>query len=473
METQPNQHGLTQLFMSLGLAKDNPLTTLNSDLGKGDHAHGLGFEGVLADYMPEDPLSKRGLSDTTDSLSEVGLGLIQPATVDKALAGLENSGEDLLPPIGEPLPPTEETILNQPRGPKGGGLSQAGIEQDEALTQNVDVVDRPQENSTEVDDLLRQQGFHAQSLVTGLLPATTSANSAQHPIASSGMSPATNSAFNNSGLNNTAINNAALKKVSDPLAKAAGAISNSTVNDLGLDSGEGSNELILTRDRFLGAEGTTTNKMLSPERNALAPTLAQGPSAQTVPVMEAVPLAVSMNEDPTINSLEELADIEEIEQEGVETKLMSSERKQDEQTLKLTKGQQAWGDALAERITMNAAKDVKQVTIHLDPPELGSLELKLQVKDDQQTQVQVQVQNPQVKEALESSAHRLREMLAGQGLELSEFDVQTGANQQQAQQGDQQSGSEQQNSDTLGMEGEEIKVDISLPKNNNLLDTFV
>jgi len=182
-----------------------------------------------------------------------------------------------------------------------------------------------------------------------------------------------------------------------------------------------------------------------------------------------------MSEDPINQSLQDLTAAADIEKSEVEAKITTTERKQDDQVLKLNKGQQAWGDAISERISMNAAKNIKQVTIHLDPPELGSLELKLQIKDDQQTQVQVQVQNPQVKEALESSAHRLRDMLASEGLELAEFDVQTGAEQkgQDGEQDAQQSlAQEQQNSDTSFIEGEE-SLDISLPKNNNLLDTFV
>ncbi|MFT4765328.1 MAG: flagellar hook-length control protein FliK, partial [Oleispira sp.] len=192
--------------------------------------------------------------------------------------------------------------------------------------------------------------------------------------------------------------------------------------------------------------------------------------------MEAsVSLALALNEDPTTQSLDEMIDGEVIEKSEAEAKLTTLERKQDDQTLKLSKGQQAWGDAITERITMNAAKDIKQVTIHLDPPELGSLELKLQIKDDQQTHVQVQVQNPQVKEALESSAHRLREMLANQGLELSEFDVQadSGRGEQSAFGANEQGQGQSQDSDASDNSAEEISVEIPKAKNNNLLDTFV
>lgn len=190
-------------------------------------------------------------------------------------------------------------------------------------------------------------------------------------------------------------------------------------------------------------------------------------------------LAAKNNQDPVTQSLQDLNFIEEGEKLEAESKLVLGERKQDEQILKLTKRQQAWGDALTERISMNAAKDIKQVTIHLDPPELGSLELKMQVKDDQQTQVQVVVQNHQVKEALESSAQRLRDMLANQGLNLSEFDVHTDSGQGQGGRQDAELDADgrlaqegEADTDGLMTVGDEISLDINLPKNNNLLDTF-
>lgn len=93
--------------------------------------------------------------------------------------------------------------------------------------------------------------------------------------------------------------------------------------------------------------------------------------------------------------------------------------------------------ALAERIQTMMAGDIKQAFIRLDPPELGSLELRVQVHQDQ-TQVQIVTHSAQVREALEQHSARLREALAEQGLNLSNLDV-----------SDQQSG-EQRGSDSTG-----------------------
>ena len=301
-------------------------------------------------------------------------------------------------------------------------------------------------------NLLAQQGFYAQSLVSSLIDQKTVSSQANT-------------------LNAAAV---AAESSKSPSVMSQHLNQNTTSVMMTASELEGEGEL---NERFLGSESTSA--LATSKKSTLElMTTPQAPIAlkTLIPAEANINLALALNEDPTSQTLDELIDGEVIEKGELEAKSNLLERKQDDQTLKLSKGQQAWGDALTERITMNATKDIKQVTIHLDPPELGSLELKLHIKDDQQTQVHVQVQNHQVKEALESSAHRLRDMLAGQGLELSEFDVQAdaGRGDQSAFDSDSQQDKEQSpDSDTFQQEGEEISVDIAKTKNNNILDTFV
>jgi flagellar hook-length control protein FliK len=92
--------------------------------------------------------------------------------------------------------------------------------------------------------------------------------------------------------------------------------------------------------------------------------------------------------------------------------------------------------ALAERIQTMVAGDLKQAIIRLDPPELGALELRVQVQQEQ-TQVQILASTTQVREALEQHSARLREALAEQGLNLSNLDV---SDQQSGEQSGSQSG---------------------------------
>ncbi|EDO25399.1 predicted protein, partial [Nematostella vectensis] len=110
--------------------------------------------------------------------------------------------------------------------------------------------------------------------------------------------------------------------------------------------------------------------------------------------------------------------------------------------LEFGRDKEQWAPAMGSRIMTMVADNVQQAEIHLDPPELGSMEIKLQTTQEQAS-VQVQVQNPLVRDVLEANAQRLRDALAEQGLELAHFDV--SEQQQQAGQGRDQQGSEDRN----------------------------
>lgn len=455
METQPTQQGMMQLFMNLGLATDNPLNTLGSGAPSNDATNPLGFSSILAEYQPDSPLSLLPKTPQGEATSLVD-GLQSFLSSDPSVESLPVG---TLPPLGEELP-LVNTGLPLSSLLSTNFLEVAPLIRDKGLSKE------GAEKSLPLNDdpasVAASQGYHAQSLVTSLLPVKASPIVQPQDLSTPASSLAANM--------NTNLN---FRTVSNSLANPT-----STALDSELDGEAGAEFKSELNDRFLGAEGPTKKTMMSPKQELSSNTSLQtGSNTIPAPVVDTALLAaINAGEDPATESLQDINHIDDIEKAEGEAKLLSSERKQDDQTLKLTKGQQAWGDALSERISMNAAKDIKQVTIHLDPPELGSLELKLQIKDDQQTQVQVVVQNPQVKEALESSAQRLRDMLADQGLELSEFDVQTGAEQGSGQDGQDEeglAGSKQQDSDALLAEGEEVSIDISVPKNNNLLDTFV
>lgn len=101
-----------------------------------------------------------------------------------------------------------------------------------------------------------------------------------------------------------------------------------------------------------------------------------------------------------------------------------------------------WGNTLSQRIVTMVTDDVQQARIQLDPPELGSLQVRLQIQNDQAT-IHVQVQHGHVREALESNAFRLRDALASEGIELDSFDVESE---------DQQQGNLQQQADSQAEE---------------------
>ena len=65
----------------------------------------------------------------------------------------------------------------------------------------------------------------------------------------------------------------------------------------------------------------------------------------------------------------------------------------------------------------------KEAEIRLDPPELGSMQIRIR-SEAEQAQVNFVVQNQQAKEALEQSMPKLKEMLAEQGIQLGESNIQ-------------------------------------------------
>lgn len=88
---------------------------------------------------------------------------------------------------------------------------------------------------------------------------------------------------------------------------------------------------------------------------------------------------------------------------------------------------------MGERIMMMIGQGKQEVTIRLDPAELGSMHIKLQVQQDQ-LHVAIHTQVGQSRDIIEQNLPRLREQLAQQGINLGEASV-----EQQAQQGQQQS----------------------------------
>lgn len=97
-------------------------------------------------------------------------------------------------------------------------------------------------------------------------------------------------------------------------------------------------------------------------------------------------------------------------------------------------------DQLAERVQMMMSKNLKNIDIRLDPPELGRMHIRMNMQGDGAT-VHFTVANQHAREALEQTMPRLREMLAQQGVQLGDTSVQQqSAGQQQRYTGQEQSG---------------------------------
>ncbi|HIF9500998.1 TPA: flagellar hook-length control protein FliK [Photobacterium damselae] len=116
--------------------------------------------------------------------------------------------------------------------------------------------------------------------------------------------------------------------------------------------------------------------------------------------------------------------------------------------LLLTKEQA--GDQLADKVQMMAAKNLKQIDIRLDPPELGRMQIKLSLHDDNQASIQFQVAHQQTRDLIDQAMPRLRELLLQQGMQLAQSSVHQETSQQFSQHFNQQSGQDSSAFDSGG-----------------------
>ncbi|WP_245792289.1 flagellar hook-length control protein FliK [Teredinibacter waterburyi] len=94
-------------------------------------------------------------------------------------------------------------------------------------------------------------------------------------------------------------------------------------------------------------------------------------------------------------------------------------------------GQPEWAGMVAERSAMMAAQKITSAELRLDPPELGPLQVRVTVNAHDQASVNFVSANPNVREALDQTASRLRELLEQQGVDLTDVNVSDQSSQQQ------------------------------------------
>ncbi len=88
-------------------------------------------------------------------------------------------------------------------------------------------------------------------------------------------------------------------------------------------------------------------------------------------------------------------------------------------------GHSAWGEAVGERVVWMVSQQYQNVELHLNPPALGPLEVRLNIADGQAS-LSFSTQHLPVKEAIESATPRLREMLGESGVSLGSVSVNVG-----------------------------------------------
>ncbi len=102
----------------------------------------------------------------------------------------------------------------------------------------------------------------------------------------------------------------------------------------------------------------------------------------------------------------------------------------------LNLGQPAWEANLGSNLKMLVGQNIQSAELRLDPPELGSLDIKIKVSNDIAS-VNITSPHANVREALENAVPRLREMFAESGVALGDVNVQQESFAQSQQSADQ------------------------------------
>jgi flagellar hook-length control protein FliK len=84
--------------------------------------------------------------------------------------------------------------------------------------------------------------------------------------------------------------------------------------------------------------------------------------------------------------------------------------------------QGGWSEAVVDRVMWLSSQNLKSAEIQLDPAELGRLEVRINMNQEQ-AQVTFASPNANVREALEGQMHRLRELFAQQGMDTLDVNV--------------------------------------------------
>ncbi|MDD8058605.1 flagellar hook-length control protein FliK [Shewanella metallivivens] len=95
---------------------------------------------------------------------------------------------------------------------------------------------------------------------------------------------------------------------------------------------------------------------------------------------------------------------------------------------------QKFSPVMKQQLITMVSNGIQQAEIRLDPPELGHLTVKIQIQGDQ-TQVQFNVAQSQTRDLVEQAIPRLRDMLASEGLQLTDSHVSQGGDGREQQQG--------------------------------------
>ncbi|MFZ6692451.1 flagellar hook-length control protein FliK [Undibacterium sp. SXout20W] len=92
-------------------------------------------------------------------------------------------------------------------------------------------------------------------------------------------------------------------------------------------------------------------------------------------------------------------------------------------------GSTGWDKAVGQKVLWMVGESIHSAELSLNPPDLGPLQIVLKVSNEHAS-ASFMCAQPEVREALESSMHKLRQMMSDAGIQLSGFTVNTQASNQ-------------------------------------------
>lgn len=92
-------------------------------------------------------------------------------------------------------------------------------------------------------------------------------------------------------------------------------------------------------------------------------------------------------------------------------------------TVSVPLGQASWGQALGHQVVWAVQQNVSSAQLHLSPPELGPLSVRISLEQDQAS-INFTSAHALVRDAIEAALPRLRDMLGSQGITLADVNVQ-------------------------------------------------
>jgi len=154
----------------------------------------------------------------------------------------------------------------------------------------------------------------------------------------------------------------------------------------------------------------------------------------------------SVNVNSATNGLDMFADVSDVDTKSLQnqssfTPVHKSEvpqfqlslRPQAEAGNQMQEMIQKFSPVMKQQLITMVSNGIQQAEIRLDPPELGHLTVKIQIQGDQ-TQVQFHVAQSQTRDLVEQAIPRLRDMLASEGLQLTDSQVSQGGGGREQQQ---------------------------------------